>query len=768
VPTPVVPVASTTTNVTTTVVDGALQNALVCVDKNLNGVCDAGETQGRTDAAGNVTLAVPNADVGLYPIIAMVGTDAVDADNGPVLTAYTLTAPAGKPAVVSPLTTLVHQTMQSTGSTAVVADLLLQAQTGVTVSLFTDFTTPAAKAAAVASTSPNAATVARMVVVAAQAQNTAAAAAVGTAPVGGTVLITQADLNKAITQKILEMLPSILAIVTNPANSTPAAIEAALKAALTPAGSLATSVLTPAAVQIAVGMNKAPDVAVAAPAPGFNVGSMTYTSAGNWATRVFSGSTAQVAPVNNLTRFIDRRAQSVSGAIANWNYGGNPQNQANLHWTGSAWENCALNFESTTSLPDANGIRTTNYCNNYSNSTNTRSLVDVSGLQMVNVYSAAVAAGYTDMNISAAGVALLGTTVFPTGSFLRYQNTTDLAKAFVYGPGTGNKLVNYSPQVSAGGNSRVAGVACNITEFTSELPGTIPTTTLEGMVAAFSGQPCEFNQDFFISGGVTFYEGGALNAAAISRFYGPSTLGIATIGNVSLAAAPTSFYTGNKYIRVGFQGGGVNPVTYYSCDQRAVKGWIKNCQVIGSGNYTITSLTDGSRVMTLSNPPATALSSNRAFVERNGRVYYGFVDKLTTTKAARLTTTAANALFTQLAMPPIDAEMPLALTATSYQGTWEATDPAGPAGNGDTITLNSDGSASCKITATGVAYTPCVLTVSNAATGAFVFQGGNPNNPTGTLDFLTGIGSGFYLPYTGNPGVATPGGVPTAFTIKRR
>jgi hypothetical protein len=56
--------APTTTALTTTVIDGAIGNALVCVDKNTNNSCDSDETQGRSDADGKVTLAVPNADAG--------------------------------------------------------------------------------------------------------------------------------------------------------------------------------------------------------------------------------------------------------------------------------------------------------------------------------------------------------------------------------------------------------------------------------------------------------------------------------------------------------------------------------------------------------------------------------------------------------------------------------------------------------------------------------------------------------------------------------
>jgi mono/diheme cytochrome c family protein len=97
-----------TTSISTTVMDGLIQNALVCVDANNNGLCDAGEVQGRTDANGQVTLTVPATDVGLVKLMAMIGTDAIDADTGPVKTAYTLTAPVGRHEVISPLTTMVQ------------------------------------------------------------------------------------------------------------------------------------------------------------------------------------------------------------------------------------------------------------------------------------------------------------------------------------------------------------------------------------------------------------------------------------------------------------------------------------------------------------------------------------------------------------------------------------------------------------------------------------------------------------------------------------
>ena len=52
----------------------------------------------------------------------LAGRNSVDADTGPVLTAYTLVAPAGKAAVVSPLTTMVQTRMDMVGGESIVAD----------------------------------------------------------------------------------------------------------------------------------------------------------------------------------------------------------------------------------------------------------------------------------------------------------------------------------------------------------------------------------------------------------------------------------------------------------------------------------------------------------------------------------------------------------------------------------------------------------------------------------------------------------------------
>ena len=73
-------------------------------------------------------------------LLAVVGTDAVDKDSGPVTTAYVMTAPADNTAVVSPLTTLVQQTVESSNVSSADAEKIVKDQTGLTASLFADYT----------------------------------------------------------------------------------------------------------------------------------------------------------------------------------------------------------------------------------------------------------------------------------------------------------------------------------------------------------------------------------------------------------------------------------------------------------------------------------------------------------------------------------------------------------------------------------------------------------------------------------------------------
>jgi hypothetical protein len=114
------------------VIDGPIQGATVCLDLNKNGACDAGEpTSTSTDAQGNYTIGGLTADQvnSGAPLIAVIPATAIDASNPGVAigTAYTLTAPAGKGAVISPITTLV-QTGVAQGMTQAEAEAAVAAQ----------------------------------------------------------------------------------------------------------------------------------------------------------------------------------------------------------------------------------------------------------------------------------------------------------------------------------------------------------------------------------------------------------------------------------------------------------------------------------------------------------------------------------------------------------------------------------------------------------------------------------------------------------------
>lgn len=725
----------TTQDVVTRVVDGPISNALVCLDKNGNGACDAGEPSGRTDGSGNLTLKVEKADVGKYALVTEVGTDAVDTVEGPVTSPFVMTSTPGKPAVLSPLTTMVAQAMQN-GLTEDQAVVQIQNATTLSVNLFEDFT----KASPPAS-GPKPGDVARMIVLSTQAQNEALKTSVGAQAIDGST-ITGADLKKAVSKNILALLPALVTAIND--NSTGGTVD---KAAVLNA--VKTSFMNDAALktQVAVANQAAvPD----APAPitaSFSLDNLFFTDANNWNRRTFNASLAQNTPnADGFRTFIDRRERKASGGpVAFWNFGGAPGEQSDLHWNGSAWVNFGLNFPSLSTVPDAQGLSIFKFGEGYSSGKSKRATFDLAGKKMADVYKQIVDAGYTNVSIANA-VSVLGTATFPADSKLIYIDSTSTEVNPAYYPGTGNAVFNYSAAVNAGGDGRTqaAGVGCNNTEYQSS--PAIQTTTLESLVAAYSGQPCLFNQSSFVSNSVTYYEGGVQSSQYTSVTNGNSTLGIGAVGSVSTSSTPNAFYTGNKLIRVGFQGTGANAVTYYSCDQRFINGSVRNCKATGTGTYTITALADGSRVMNLSNHPSYAgQGSDRVFVERNGKVYFGFKDRLVPNNKARLNMTGANALFTQLGIPTNNPEVPMAFTATSYAGTWDlrGATQAFAFNVGDGFFLNSDGTVSCVDRTNNVNFA-CSVNFSDLVTGAL--SGSNANGATysGIMNLVAGTVTGTF------------------------
>ena len=732
-----------TTNVSTTVVDGAIKNALVCLDKNGNGQCDSGEAQGRTDAAGNVTLAVPNGDVGKYPIVALVGTDAVDADNGPVGIAYALSAPADQTGVVSPLTTLVQQTVATTGSSTTEAAKAVQQATGLTASMFQDFT----KAAAPTDGTVNAATVARMLVVAAQRQAAVIAGTVGTRAIDGTT-IAQPDLDKAIQKKLLELLPALVTALSDPAvlaATTPAAKEAALLAAATTlvndAGLSAAAVPTVVAIHAQTAAS-APTT-VTAPAAGAGLHTLSFTNPLNHFFRVLTASIAQNTPdASNNVRYVERRVRTAAGSVAKWGAGGEPSRGADLHWNGGAWVNCPINFENVASVRDAAGNSLYNHCDGRESGKSNRASFDVTGKTMAEVYAQARAAGYT--NFSIVDPTVLGSTAFPAGSSLLYQASTSLSNAIGYQPsgagnpaGFGNIVTQYSAAVAAGGtaSAQAAGTACNATETGGNGSN---STTLEALIASRPGTPCAYTQGSIVYNGTTYLSEPA------NEWWGNSTVGIGKVGSVALNTGTTApgYYSGNTQLRIAFKGTGTNPVTYYACRERFTTGSARNCTAIGTGSYAIQTLGDA-RVLTLTNPPVQAapLTYNRVFVERGGAVYFGYQNKPAVTNTARLNLVGGNALLGRLGMMPEDPAAPLALTAASYQGTWDVSRD-GNLATGITMFIGGTGTTSCQ-KKTDALFFACTMTITNPATGALAYSDAN-STASGTASFLAGTASGTY------------------------
>ncbi|CAN5305971.1 hypothetical protein BH11PSE9_BH11PSE9_18730 [soil metagenome] len=736
------PVAPTTTDVSTTVIDGAIKNALVCLDKNSNGLCDTGEVQGRTDATGKVTLAVPNADVGKYPIVASVGTDATDADHGAVTTAYTMSTPADQTGVVSPLTTLVQQTIATTGATAADAAKSVQDATGITASLFQDFT----KAAAPTDGSTSAATVARMLVVTTQQQTTALASALGTAASDGTT-ITQANLDKAIQKKLLELLPALVTALSDPALVAATDKETALLAA---AQTLVTeSGLTSAGIATVVAIDNQTStttpVTTRTAAAGFSLRLLSFTDPANYNLRFFTSSLAQdTADASGNVKYVDRRVRSTGGNLARWGNGSDPSRNADLHWNGKAWANCPINFENTSSVRDAQGNSVYNYCDSLETGRSNRATFDVSGKTMASVYAQVRAAGYTSLSI--ADPSLLGTATFPAGSSLLYISSTPLTEAFAYYPGgsdpvgTSDVVAQYSAAVAAGGvaSAQAAGVGCNAAETNGNGSN---TATLEAMIALASGTPCTYAQASFSYGGTTY------TSDVPNEWWGNSTVSIGTIGSVALntGTAP-GFYSGNTKLRIAFNGTGTNPVTYLACKERFTNGSNRNCTAIGTGSYAITTLGDA-RVLTLINPPlqAAPLNYNRVFVERGGLIYLGYQSKPIVNSNARLNTIGATALLAQLGLPPEDPSVPYELTAGSYQGTWDVKDAtAATTANGTTIYINGNGNVFCQ-DRSDASFFACTLSFTDAATGAFSLTATDSGGvASGHFDFLAGTGSGSF------------------------
>jgi hypothetical protein len=641
-PTPVVP-TTVSKSVPVKVIDGAIKNALVCLDKNTNGACDEGEPSARTDAGGNATLSVPEADAGKFPMLALVGTDAVDADFGPVTTAFSMTAPADKPALVSPLTTLVQVRAQSAGVSSTEAEAFLQAQSGLSASLFADYTIASASDAAAG----DAKVLARLIVLSSQAQTSSASGAIGQKDASGAT-ITKADIEKTVAGSLIDNLAILGAAAVDPAVRQAGDASAAYKVVVDDL--VASKPVTREAVVAKLGIERLAAAEAAAaptaspPAPSASLRMLVFTDINNYFARFFAATVADNTPdANGLLRNYETRAEGVNGVEREWGFG----IPSLLWWNGTAWVGCPIGFRNTGTVRDAAGNNTYNYCDGFERGTQRVASVDIAGRTLTSVVNdiRAFPGGDSGKKYSEFGptnLSLLGSATFPAGSKLLYVTNNPTSTAPSYDLQPNNVVLLISAAVAAGGDARTesgAKPACSsITPTTPFSSYTIHAATLDALIAANRGTPCLVNPGTDGNG----------SSGTRTEWWGNSTLSVGTLAGyyASLPAGTGNYYTRDASLRVAFTG--ANAVTYYLCQVRT-GGSTRNCDSIGSGSYSISTVGDA-RVMSFTNPPALAgkLTYNRILVERAGKVYYGSVSKPVSSDGVRLNLPAANALIKQL------------------------------------------------------------------------------------------------------------------------
>jgi hypothetical protein len=630
--------------------DGLISGATVCLDVNANGACEAGDilATAATDSSGNATLVVPTVDVGKYTVVVSVPVGAVDADSGAVTTAYTLKAPADQTAVVSPLTTVVQFVVASTGVTTSAAAAAVQSQAGLANSPLANY---------VAAKDTVAGNAARVLVASIQSQFESLKTAIGQNDSFGTPM-TAADIQKAVMARSGDLLTAAVAAGSSAAVisacevKTSAACKSAIATAVTTL--VAENGLSTSTVAGAVALNKtvaAADPVPATPTASFALDWVNAADTNNWYTRVVTSSAADNTPDSNgLVRYRMLRQQKVNGVETRWANSSDASRAADLHWNGSAWVGCTVDTISQSTVRDAQGRTTYNYCDNHSKGKTQRVATDISGKSMSSVFALIQSTRTNGANwgksptwFTGPVTASVGNAIFPADSKLHVQADTYTETAIGYDVRESNIVKVSSAVVAAGGDARAnSAVACNTdtAEFSN--------VTLELLVARNPGQACIYNPGTVMGGNGVLYSSGARNEG-----WGRSAVSLGTFGTAPYGVnTMTSYYTTNQRFRVGFAGGSSNAVTFYQCLQRADNDSTRNCDSIGTGTYAITTLGDA-RVMSFSGFPAqmAVLDYERVFVERGGQVYWGYKDKLSSAVVVRLNGTAGNAALTQLGLP---------------------------------------------------------------------------------------------------------------------
>lgn len=614
-----------TTPVSITVVDGPLKNATVCLDTNLNGACDAEEPSGKTDASGSVTLQVPDADVGKYPILAVVGTDAIDADTGAVPVPFTLKAPADAPGFVSPLTTLVQAHVETSGGSTSEAAEAIKDKLGLGVSPLDDFTK------GTGDSSRQAGNVARLIVVTTQTQRTATADAKGT---DGQAL-TPAQIDAAINARLLQMLPSvILAVLDSPALSSGTATQAEKEAAiLAAAGQVAAeSGLTKDNIGLVAAIAAQPSAADSTTEAATDTLSLRwfqFTDLNNFMYRVFRATAAQNTPdADGKRHFTEYRERKIAGVQSEWGDGLNNWTRPQIYWTGTEWFDCPTNFVHEATPFNAAGESDSLYCGSQKTRAK-RYARDISGLKIIDVVKEIRAYPLLDSvgnNFAAWGPdpaqaavqAALGATAFPAGSKLIYHTSTDLANPEYYdrtNSGRATIPLASDPMNPDTTKWRTATLA----EFTAWNTG-----DLTGTVTEVNGNNARvlLNRDYVKADGSAAYKRymvGFDSAALKARFY--ECEGDMATRSLSPPRSSTLYIDGKS-----------------------------TCKAILDTTYTIAARGDGKVLRFAAQPTQLGNVTYRIFVERNSITYVGGQDKPQVSNQQRLNMQAADALGASLGL----------------------------------------------------------------------------------------------------------------------
>ncbi len=677
------PPAAQSVKISGVAADGPLQGATACYDLNDNGACDSSEPSSATDASGNFSFDVDAEAAGKHRVVVAVPATAIDKDTGAAVgAAFTLQSPAtgtttAHSVFASPLTTLVQAHADATGATVSVASDYVKAQAGLSFSPLADFT------GSTATDARQAATVARLVTLTQQKQTAALATVVGQADISGST-ITAADVDKAVTQALLSSLPALGAATQDPsvaAATTPTQLQAALGALAQALVDTQTGLSVDNAKAIIGVIKLPPDASTDTPVAGATLRALSYTDANHWFYRAMEASVADNTPAGGIVRFYDMHQQATTDVfgkrlVQGWGAGSTKAREGDQHWNGTAWVTCGLGQRGTATVRDAMGRSSYNYCDHREDGVSQRVAQDVSGKTLRSVIESTVRTfpgGDSTIlysNFGPADLNLLGTTAFPSGSTLWYYTNQALKTAYTYDVANTAWVGSYGADIAAGGDTRsTSGLACATVTSANSASLFHPVDTLDTLVARYPGKPCIFNKG-------TNTDGSSLDA---NEWWGNSSVSLGSLAGAQVQPAGTAnYYTTTMLLRVGFAATG-NGATFYGCYQRKADGSPRNCSALGTGTYAIQTLGDA-RVLSFTGLPAIAQRTgfNRIFVERGGKVYFGFQNVPSAiTHSLRFNLKAGNAILEQLGMQPIvpqpaasDANAAKSALLASAKGTW--------------------------------------------------------------------------------------------------